>query len=284
MSNCIADYTRADLAAAIEKSGVKQGDVVFSHSGVGFFGLPAGGATPENVFNTIYGAFRDVLGSEGTLVVPTFTYSPGKGEIFDPKKTPSTVGVFTEMVRKMPEAHRSLDPIFSVAAVGRLAHELTYAVSPECFGRDSFWQRFLDADGITCNLNRDSASTFLHYCEKFLDVPYRFDKHIPSEVVVDGVVTTVDVVNFCWNRDYPESQAYFVAFDKKAREEGVAHSASVGKGAVVSLRARDALNVFFKGIEENPCFLTRAAEKGKVSFSAECLDAVAKLRREFLKD
>ena len=272
------DYNRLDFVSALRESGLKKRDVVFSHSAIGFLGVPEGGAFAENIFETVFGAFMDVIGDEGTLVVPTFTYSPGKNEVFDPEKTPSTVGALTEMIRKLPHAHRSLDPIFSVAAVGRLASELTHNVSKECFGFGSFWQRFLEVDGVICNISRDAGSTFLHYGEKVLHVPYRFDKRIPSRVFVDGQTVNFDIINFCWNRAHPESRAYFNLFDQKARKKGAAKSFSIGRGAIVTISARDSLDILAQGLNENPCFLTRAAEAGKSAFSDVCLRDAARLQ------
>lgn len=258
-----AGWDRAALAAALRAVGVREGDVVFSHSNIAYFGYPEEGRTPETAFETVLDAFRDVLGEGGTLVVPTFTLSFTKDEVFDPWETAGFCGLFTEMLRVLPEAHRSTDPMFSVAAVGARAEELTSDVSHECFGEDSFWDRFLAADGVVCNLNLDAASTFLHHVEWRLRVPYRFDKLFCGRVVADGTPRKRGAVFYCQDASNPDTIAYFERFDELARERGEALTASVGRGAVVGIRARGAVELVADEIGRDPWFLTEAHRSGR---------------------
>ena len=78
-------YTYQDLKEAFIAVGLKKGDLVFSHSNIGFFGVPEGKKSDDNAFNTILDALFDVIGEIGTLVVPTFTYSFSQGKIFSGK-------------------------------------------------------------------------------------------------------------------------------------------------------------------------------------------------------
>ena len=260
MAEVRCHYNRSQLAQAIRHVGVKRGDVVFSHSNIGFFGFPEEGRTPEDMFCTVLGAFTDVLTDEGTLVVPTFTYSFCKGEPFDPDSTPSTCGIFSEMVRKHPEAHRSNDPIFSVAALGRLAEQLTSDVPAECFGSGSFWERFIENNGIVCNLNLDSGSTLVHYIEQCLSVPYRYKKLFTGEFVRDGVVEKGGAIHFCRDLSNPGTEACFEFFDAEARRLGLVRSADVGRGSVVSIRAADTRSLIEQELPTTPWFMTVSAD------------------------
>ena len=92
------DYSKDDLVAAFRKAGLKTGQTVFSHSNIGFFGIPAEGNNRQIADRTVLEAFLEVLGDAGTLVVPTFSYSFCKGEVFDPDATPSTCGAWSEYI------------------------------------------------------------------------------------------------------------------------------------------------------------------------------------------
>jgi aminoglycoside 3-N-acetyltransferase len=249
------DYTREQMADALRASGVREGDVVFSHSNVGYFGIPDGGISRANLFDTIFGAFTDALGPEGTLVVPTFTYSFPRGELFDLDSTPSTCGVFTEMVRNLPEARRSEDPIFSVAAVGAHAAALTEGVAVECFGPDSFWDRFLEHDGLICNLNFDAGSTFLHFVEKHLDVPYRYDKLFVGDLRTGTETRRAAAVYFVHDLSNPDSEPSFEAFDRLARERGIVNTENLGRGSVVALRGADVHALLEEALVDQPGLL-----------------------------
>jgi aminoglycoside 3-N-acetyltransferase len=259
-----AHYDRQRLAEALREVGVRRGDVLFSHGNIGYFGIPAEGRSASVVCETILGAFEDAFGAEGTLVIPTFTYSFCKGQPFDPAATPSTCGAFTEWVRQHPNAVRSADPIFSVAAIGARAREMTRVAPVECFGRDSFWARFLAADGLIANLNFDAGSTFIHFVERELGVPYRYDKLFTGEIVENGAPRRSEAVFFCQDLSNPGTGAAFEPFDELARSRGLATTARVGRGAVVAIRASATRDLIARTLPERPWMLTRAGRDGVV--------------------
>ena len=89
------------------------------HSAVQFLGRPVGG------LRMYLEAIQEVIGAEGTLVVPTFNFGFAQGERYDPADTPSQgMGAFSEFVRQLPEARRTSHPLQSVAVVGRYAADL----------------------------------------------------------------------------------------------------------------------------------------------------------------
>lgn len=55
-------------------------------------------------------AIETAIGSDGTLVMPAFSYSFTKGEPFDVGNTPSVVGMVTERFRTRPGVRRTSDP------------------------------------------------------------------------------------------------------------------------------------------------------------------------------
>ncbi|HEY9759834.1 MAG TPA: DUF4910 domain-containing protein [Oculatellaceae cyanobacterium] len=229
------------------------------HSNVGYFGYPEEGADPKSVFDTIYGAFCDVLGDGGTLVVPTFSYSFCYGQPYDPLSTPSTCGFFTEMLRCSPKAQRSTEPIHSVAAIGRHARDLTCNVSAEGFGIDSFWDRFYKADGVVCNLNLDAGSTFIHYVERSLNVPYRYDKIFTGDLIVEGKAERRHLIYFCRDMHNPGTIPAFELFDQTARDLSLAKTASVGRGQIVFIKSSDVYDLIRQMLLEDPWSLTASA-------------------------
>ena len=51
------------------------------------------------------------------------------------------------------------------------------------YGEDSFFDRFYKVGGKICNFNNfDAGSTFVHYVERKLGVPYRFDKTFLGQI------------------------------------------------------------------------------------------------------
>ena len=103
-------YTREELIGAIRQACISAGDIVSLQVSLGRVGLPAGVARNiEDVSEFVIDAFLDVLGPRGTLIVPTYTYSIGRNEVYEVEKTPSTIGEFSEVFRRRTSI-RSRDP------------------------------------------------------------------------------------------------------------------------------------------------------------------------------
>ena len=75
---------------------------------------------------------------EGTVIVPAFSYSATKGEVFDVQETPSDVGLFAEKFRLAEGIDRSQHPIFSVSHIGRRQGYFVNSRLDDCSGRDGF--------------------------------------------------------------------------------------------------------------------------------------------------
>lgn len=255
-------YTKADLVAALHAVGLRAGQTVFTHTNIGYFGIPAEGNDRATADRIALEAFQEVLGPAGTLVAPVYTYSFCKREVFDPATTPSTCGPWSEFVRLRPGARRSLDPVFSVAALGARAEELTRDIPAECFGPDSFWDRLFQADGVICNLNVWVISTFIHYVEKQLQVPYRFDKVFPGTFFVNGVRWKGAAIFFCQDLTNADTRVATEPFDELALATGLARKASVGRGHVTAIGARDMARLIQETLPTRPHFLIEAGQRG----------------------
>ncbi|HVU77597.1 MAG TPA: AAC(3) family N-acetyltransferase [Gaiellaceae bacterium] len=103
------------LSDRLRALGLAHGDAVLVHSSLRAVGPVEGGA--EAVVDSLLA----VLGPDGLLIVPTFTYNTAR---FDPLTEPGQAGVLGEVVRRRPDAVRSAHPTHSVAAIGAGAHEL----------------------------------------------------------------------------------------------------------------------------------------------------------------
>lgn len=253
--NC--HYNFKILKEAFLAIGLKKGDLVFSHSNIGYFGIPEGEKSVDNAFNTILNALFDVIGETGTLVVPTFTYSFSQGRIFDYDNTPSDCGIFTEKIRNLSQSYRSEDPNVSVTAIGHLAKEITENVPENTYGENSFFDRFYQRKGVICNFNLDARSTFIHYVERGLKVPYRFDKSFTGIFIKNGVEQ--ERKSTIWVRYLTEGTASRCEpFDQLARQQNLYKTAQVGRGFVGAITAENTFNLIKNTLPSRPWFLTEA--------------------------
>ena len=259
----VFNYTQEGFLSALRSVGLREGDTVFTHSNIGYFGMPDSGAAAD-ALEIILGGFQKAIGPEGTLIVPTFTYSFPKNEVFDPLTSPSACGAFSEKVRKHPASRRSEDPFFSVAALGKKAGELTAGVSDECFGEDSFWARFLAADGRICNLNFDAGSTFIHYVEKTLQAPYRQDRVFSGAVVKESAKIEKKVIFYSQDLAVPDTAASFELFHEAAKKIGIVYEARMGRGSILRIDAKDTQELIRRVLPKHPFFLIERGRGGPV--------------------
>lgn len=241
-----APITQADIEDAFEKLGLRKGDVVMVHSDVGCIGKLGDVKDKKEFLDSILRAFLSVLGKEGTLIVPTFTYSFCKKEVFDVRNSPSTVGLFTEHVRKRSEAVRSVEPIFSCAGIGGQAKRLLENVGSECFGDDSLFARLCKADGKLMLFGRPFDITYAHYVEKKFKVNYRYDK-IFSGTIIDenGKSHSSEWVYYVRYLDRNVNYEMGYIGDELFRK-GLLQKAGLGHTTLLLSRARD---IFETGIE-----------------------------------
>jgi len=102
---------------------LKKGDVVFVHSSIDKLNI---NFSPYRILTILL----DIVGDEGTLLFPAWHFTKRaeeylrKGKIFDVRKSPSALGLVSELARRHPKANRSLHPTTSIVAIGVQAEYL----------------------------------------------------------------------------------------------------------------------------------------------------------------
>lgn len=256
------EYTLPEVHEAVYKLGIKPGDSVFIHSNIGFFGRCRYADTVEETCQIFLDAIKSQIGNSGTVVVPTFTYSYPRREEYD-IKAPSPMGSFSEYIRRHPESFRSSDPCYSIAAIGEKAEAFASEATPNSFSWQSFFGRFQKAKGKILNFNFDAGSTFIHFVERNMLVPYRFDKEFHGASLIDGTRVYGRQRIFVRYR-HPELEADFTTFDNLARKHGLFRSVRLGRGEMGVISAEDTHLLIKETLPTRPWFLTRAEILGTV--------------------
>ncbi len=166
------EVTKNQVIACLEEIGVQPGDGLLTHSAIQFLGRPIGGA------GMYMEAIMEVIGPQGTLVVPTFNFGFARGEPYDPEETPSQgMGAFSEYVRQRPQARRTSHPMQSVSVIGYYAADLAERDTPSAFDPGSAFERMLALDFKLLLLGAHvSATSIYHISEQHNRVPYRYWK------------------------------------------------------------------------------------------------------------
>jgi len=119
--------------------------------------------------------------------------------LFDIKRTPSRMGLLTELFRRMPGVVRSRHPTHSAAAWGARADSMTegHETAATPCGERSPYHRLLDVDGKILLLGTDiSALTFFHALEEILEKelpvqPFTAEQYRLRTKMADDSVRTV---------------------------------------------------------------------------------------------
>ena len=257
------DYSHQDLVTALRKVGIGSGDVVFTVVGLATLGSAQDSASPAQVHESLFGALREVVGENGTILVPTYTFSFCRREIFDRENTPSAKGPwspstdFLEYVRQLPGAVRSADPIHSVAGVGPSAAELLLNAAPTCFGEDSFFYRLRKLRGKICAIGVPlQESNFQHHVEELVGVPFRYKKLFTGVVRSEGIAAKKGwVYNVGLLSENGQLDGY--RLEKLARETGLCRAARLGRGEVLGVDSAALFDLASNSLAADPWFTAR---------------------------
>jgi aminoglycoside 3-N-acetyltransferase len=170
-------FSKQDLFNSVRRLGVAPGETLFVHSSfdafTAFLGRPA----------DILVVLQEAVGSRGTVLMPTLPFRGSAVEyvrqrrVFNVKKTPSQMGLLTELFRRMPGVIRSVHPTHAVAAWGAYADEMValhHEAATPC-GRKSPFGRLLDHDGKILFLGTGiGVMTFFHSVEEILEAQMPF--------------------------------------------------------------------------------------------------------------
>ena len=242
---------REQIAEALQTLGLGAGHIVFVHSSLSSIGYVEGGA------DAVVDAFLDVLGSTGTLVVPTFTFSHGGklDPVFDPIRDPSEMGRITEVTRTRPGARRSRHLLHSVAALGPHAKEITAVHGASAWAADGpFWKLYeLDAHILMLGVPY-LRCTFFHVIEQLVQVRYRRWREVEARVrEPDGRKRPLPMFGYSPKPGFVGND--FNKLGVILEERGLAQVGAVGNAVARRFQARDALEIGLAEYRKDPLLL-----------------------------
>jgi aminoglycoside 3-N-acetyltransferase len=212
--------TDKDFEKALASLNLK-GRTVFCYSRLFGFGRICGVDAVKRMIEVLI----DAVSSEGTLIIPAYTFSAYSSEVFDPETTRSTVGVFGEVARNTPGFVRSVHPVYSHVAYGKHALSLCEKSSySTCFGSDSFFAKFAELSSayILVLGTTFSVITGAHYYDQLADAPGRFIKKFPASLSLQGEVKEIEFDSFVKDYDfYSDCTPCFAGLDALADALGV---------------------------------------------------------------
>jgi aminopeptidase-like protein/aminoglycoside N3'-acetyltransferase len=255
----------AALEQGLRDAGLRTRDVLFLHVNLAAVGLDDDAPTAAAVLAGV----QNVLGPDGTILVPTYTFSFCRQEAFDPATTPTAGGPwspsagFLEYFRAQPGVARSADPIHSIAGTGPAARQLLSAIPPTCFGTGSVFARLVDADALVCMLGLDlDEATVRHHAEEVAGVPFRYRKLFTGEIRDAGAFRRAGWV-YNVRILAPGGAPDGTRLAQAARTSGLACVRRVGTGNLVAARASALHDLTLAMLRDDP-WATAAGPPGDI--------------------
>jgi aminoglycoside 3-N-acetyltransferase len=243
--------TKQYLMDEFRALGLAAGDTVFVHSAYSSLSKAPGGV--DGGPRAVVEALLELLGSQGTLIMPTFNYDFLKGIPWDMRTTPSQMGALTEIVRADPRARRMFHPIYSMAAIGRHADELAAHQTNDCFGETTIFTKFREWDAkiLIIGLAYSKSITFLHHCEQLAGVDYRFLKEFRGSAI-DQQGKPHDVAYTMFVRDVERGVVLDFEPIGALLDSQVVTRRRIGLGETRLMKCKDVFRVAVEAMQAHP--------------------------------
>ena len=264
------EYTQNDFRLALEKIGVKAGDIFLISTELFTLGRLKGAQSKDEYAKMILEAIFDVITDKGTVVVNAFTtYVARYGKPFDYKNSRPTTGSFSEYITFHPQSVRSMHPIFSVAAIGGKAKMICHDASLSNYGLGSPYEKMLRLNAQVLRLGIDyTHNTYLHVVEALYGAPYLYNKVMDAEVIVDGQRSQKQFLASVRYLKYPLDYS-LEKVEAVLKKSNLVHSAKVGGGFVHRLDANEYCENLVSLLKEDPyAFLKQSPQfiKGEIPY------------------
>lgn len=250
--------TYEDFHLACRSVGIRPGDTIFVHSSLVSLG-ENWGPEIQKPLALIVKALQDLVGASGTMLMPTFTYSflnetwSGPAEKYDSENSPTKTGTLSEYFRKQSDVHRTAHPTHSVAVWGA-ARDYYLDIGRSTFGSDSIFGKLHFKNAKIIGLGVDLPSTFAHYIERQLLVPYRKKITLRGIVVANGEEYQTEVEFYARQKKFVTDELRFSSYLKV---QAIVNRSVLGNGEISAI---DAKTLYHEGVEilsRDPYFFVR---------------------------
>jgi aminoglycoside 3-N-acetyltransferase len=240
-------YTPEALEKAIRALGVNEGDTLLVHSGFrrtsGFSGSP----------NDVIDCLLRTVGTRGNLLMMSMPYRgasqryAASNPVFDVLRSPSAVGLISEVFRRRDGVLRSLNPLHPVLATGPLAAWLVADHDKTAWscGKGSPFDRFQKLNGKFLFLDAPYRSlTFMHFVEDALQehLPVRLYDETPAVVRVRNAAGEERQVRQFFFSQEARDRRDFRPIEERLTRDGRLKTARIGNSRLIKVDARDVVD------------------------------------------
>lgn len=245
-------YDEDSVFRALLDVGADDCEILFLHSDLMF------GSVPDFFDRKGYvSAFGNAIQRLNVryLIVPTFTYSFCNHEVYDVKKSKTSMGILNEYYRRQPNRFRTADPLLSLSVPMEIKDYFA-DTSEHSLGVGSgldVLHNMKNVKFLFLGARFYDCFTYLHYVEKILEVPYRYDQSFI------GTMIDEDGIRF-EKKQYIHTACKGVKLREDTRfedyltEHGFLKKVPLGNSIVSCISEENAYREIVKAIENDPSY------------------------------
>ncbi len=250
----------------LKSIGASDCDMLFIHSDISF-GLPIKGMKRNEYLNALYQCLLQL--GVPTLVFPTFTYSFCNNEVYDVLNSKTSMGALNEFARQQKDAVRSVDPLLSMVAIGENNHVFEGNLGHHSLGIDGGFGRIHRTNNVKFlffGADFGKCFTYVHFVEKVLDVPYRFDMKFSGKII-DKNRNSIDDIHYIHTACGGVLPADFPYFEDELKAKGYLKVAKLGNLNAACVSEKDAYREIAVHIKDDiNYFLQKPFSKEDLSY------------------
>lgn len=179
--------TIAEFRAAFRSVVPEDDEVIVLYSGLWGFGHRFG-IKPAELVDLLIGAMLEVLGSNRTLIMPTYFGDFPRSRVYDVIRSQPYTGAVADRFRRWPGCERTRQPMDSYAVLGPRAAEVLAQPCTTAWGDDSVlgWFDRVDARHVILGVPWHLSCAYCHRGEEVRGVPFRYYKRFSGVLMNDG--------------------------------------------------------------------------------------------------
>lgn len=173
------------LDSILEMSAIHTGDIILLSSETLKVFRKCKTEDSEFQMDMLIDVFKDAVGIDGTLLIPTYNWGFCKGKTFDYYKTRGAAGALGNLALRRTDFIRTKHPIYSFAVWGADCDYLCSLENVDSFGEDSVFAYMHNrkAYNVLLDVDYNHSFTFLHYVEQDVGAAYRYRKGFTAEYI-----------------------------------------------------------------------------------------------------
>ena len=257
-------YSSEQILQLLRQIGADDSEILFVHTDV-VFGRIEPSLGRKGYLNALYQIFLSL--NVPTLIFPAFSYSFPNHETFDVRNSRTSMGALIEYIRKQPGVRRSLDPLLSMIAVGKRTDLMDKSLVSHCFGPDSGFDRLHKEKNVKfLFFGADFAEyfTYIHYIEKVMNVPYRFDMSFTGTIIDyegNAFQHTHSIHTQCGGVKLRD----FLQLKQELSQAGLLRVERLGDSEIACISEKDIFQQVTERLKSNPYVFTEPYKKGDLT-------------------